>query len=134
MEALQAQYDAARGIAAPEPLSNFPRANALRDELGDADYERYLEALNRPTSVGVRDVLASSPAEKAGLQPGDQVTAFGGKRVFDMSDLNRLVLEGEPGQMVAIDVLRDGQPVQLYVPRGPIGITGGGFARGPGRR
>jgi hypothetical protein len=35
------------------------------------------------------------------------------------------VLEGQPGQVVAVDVIRDGQLVQLYVPRGPIGITGG---------
>ena len=26
----------------------------------------------------------------------------------------------------AIDVIRDGQPVQLYVERGPIGVSGGG--------
>jgi S1-C subfamily serine protease len=73
----------------------------------------------------VRDVLATSPGARAGLKPGDQVVSFDGQRVFDMSDINRLVLEGQPGQVVAVDVIRDGQLVQLYVPRGPIGITGG---------
>jgi len=125
METLQAQYDAARG---GEPFDRRNALNAgstLREELGDPEYERYLQAMNRPTSVGVRQVLASSPAEQAGLQPGDQVVAYSGRRVFDMGDLNELVLEGQPGEPVAVDVLRDGQPLQIFVPRGPIGITGG---------
>jgi hypothetical protein len=129
MQMLQAQYDAAR---TGEPLDVGTRVRVeetLRDELGDADYERYLQALGAPTSVYVRDVLASSPAERAGLQPGDQVVAYAGARIFDMSDLNRRVLEGEPGQMVTVEVLRDGQTMQLYLPRGPVGITGG--MRGP---
>jgi hypothetical protein len=126
MEALQAQYDAAReGRPLDASLAALSPGGALRAELGDADYERYLQALDRPTSVYVRDVIASSPGDAAGLKPGDQVVAFDGERVFDMSDVNRLVLDGEPGQMVAVDVLRDGQLVQLYVARGPIGITGG---------
>jgi hypothetical protein len=124
MQALQEQYDAAREGRSMNPAL-FERATALREELGDADYERYLQALDVPTSVYVRDVLATSPGAKAGIKAGDQVVSFDGERVFDMSDINRLVLEGEPGQMVAVDVMRDGQLVQLYVPRGPIGITGG---------
>jgi hypothetical protein len=126
MQALQEQYDAAREGRPIDPsLAVFAPASTLRDELGDADYERYLQALERPTSVYVRDVLATSPGARAGLKPGDQVVSFDGQRVFDMSDINRLVLEGQPGQVVAVDVIRDGQLVQLYVPRGPIGITGG---------
>jgi hypothetical protein len=127
MEALRAQYDAAReGRPIDQTPGLFSPAGTLRLELGDTDYERYLQALDRPTSVYVRDVLATSPGARAGIKPGDQIVTFDGRRVFDMSEVNRLVLEGEPGQMVAVDVLRDGQLVQLYVPRGPIGITGGG--------
>jgi hypothetical protein len=126
MQALQEQYDAAREGRPIDPsLAVFAPTSTLRAELGDADYERYLQALDRPTSVYVRDVLATSPGAQAGLKPGDQVVSFDGERVFDMSDINRMVLEGQPGQVVAVDVLRDGQLVQLYVPRGPIGITGG---------
>jgi hypothetical protein len=129
MEALQALYDAARSGVSTDATPNDPRSSVLREELGDADYERYLQALGRPTSVFVGDVLARSPAEQAGLRAGDEVVAYAGSRVFDMRDLNRLVLQGDPGQMVAVDVLREGQTVQLYLPRGPIGITGG--MRGP---
>lgn len=125
MLALQERYDAAREGRPIDP-SLAGRAGSLREELGDADYERYLQALDRPTSAQVREVLATSPGARAGLKPGDQIVAFDGERVFDLDDINRLVLEGEPGQVVAIDVIRDGQVLQLYVPRGPIGITGDG--------
>lgn len=132
MQALQEEYRAARDGEEFDSRAMLSGDDALRAELGDSDYERYRKAIGRPTSVGVRNVLASSPAEHAGLLPGDEVIAYGGERVFDVEDLNRLTFEGEPGETVALDVMREGQQIQLYVPRGPIGIMGGGrFGRRP---
>jgi membrane-associated protease RseP (regulator of RpoE activity) len=130
MQALQARYDAERKGEPFDPQAAFSAEQPLREALGDQEYEQYLKAMGRSTRVAVRDVLASSPAEQAGLQSGDQVVAYDGKRVFDAGDLNRLVLDGQPGEPVAVDVIRDGQPMQIYVPRGPLGITGGGRFRG----
>ncbi len=70
-------------------------------------------------------MLANSPAQNAGLEPGDQIIRYAGRRVFNTSDLNKRILEGERGQTVVMDVLRDSQQIQVYVPRGPIGITSG---------
>lgn len=125
MQALEAEYEAARSGKPADAEALLNPELALRDELGDADYERYLEALDRPTRVAVRDVLASSPAEKAGLQPGDEITSYDGRRVFDVRDLSRLSFEGQAGDTVTLEIVRDGQPMQIYVPRGPLGITGG---------
>ena len=126
MEALQARYDAERaGDAMDFFQSRAAAGNALRDELGDADYERYLAARGLPTSVAVSSVLDSSPAERAGLRPGDEIVSYGGERVFNMLDLTRQTLEGQPGEQVAVDILRDGVSMQVVVPRGPIGISGG---------
>jgi membrane-associated protease RseP (regulator of RpoE activity) len=127
MAALQAQYDATREGRALAPGEALDAGSTLRTELGDADYERYLTATGRPTSVGVRDVLASSPAEASGLVPGDEIVAYDGTRVFDMRELNALTLAGTAGESVVVDVRRDGQTVRLVMPRGPLGITGGGF-------
>ena len=132
MAALNEQYEANRQGEPFDRSANWSVGLAqLRQELGEADYERYLVATGQSTSVPVRQVLASSPAEVAGLQRGDQIVGYAGERVFSTADLNRLTLEGEPGETVAIDVIRDGQPTQVFVPRGPIGITGG---RGSGGR
>lgn len=126
LEALEAQHEAER-TGESFPGASVRRADErLRDEIGDADYERYLTALGRPTSVTVRNVLPGSAAELAGLRPGDSVISYGGRRVFDMRELNRLTLEGHPGEAVAVEVLRDGQPMQVYVQRGPVGIFGRG--------
>ena len=126
MEALQARYDAERsGDAMSFFQGRTAASDALRNELGDADYERYLDASSRPTSVAVSGVLDSSPAQRAGLQPGDQIVRYDGKRIFSMSDLTRRTLEGQPGEQVVVDILRDGVSMQVAVPRGPIGISGG---------
>ena len=56
---------------------------------------------------------------------------YAGQRVFNVGELNNLTFEGTPGESVVVDVVRDGQQLQLVVPRGPIGIGGGPFRRGP---
>ncbi len=126
LDVLYAQYDATREGEPFSPLTDrFNPQDQLRQELGDASYERYLDATGQSTSIGVQQVMAGSPGQAAGLQTGDEVIAYAGERVFNISDLNQLILEGAPGQTVVVDVLRDGQQIQVYVPRGPIGITGG---------
>jgi hypothetical protein len=124
MQTIEAQYAQRRGENVDPAQLRGPE-QTLRSELGDADYERYLAATGRPTTIPVMNVLASSPAEKAGLQPGDQIVSYAGQRVFDARELNDLTAQGTPGQSVTIEVKRDQQTVQLVIPRGPIGIAGG---------
>lgn len=106
-------------------LSNSPQS-ILRAEIGDDAYARYLEVQGQPTAVRVTQVLSGSPGTAAGLQPGDQLVSYDGRRLFDVGDLRRQTMQGEPGQDVVIEVVRDGVRMQLTVPRGPIGITGSG--------
>lgn len=129
-QAMQAQFEAQRGgrpgQAGPDVL------RTLRSELGDPDYERYLRGTGRPTEVQVLDVLASSAAERAGLQPGDQVVSYAGTRVFDMRELNALAREGNPGETISMEVRRNGQTMHVQVPRGVLGVSGGGMRGPPG--
>jgi hypothetical protein len=129
MQALQAQYDAAREGVPLNLRAMRAGDDTLRSELSNAEYERYLQAMGRPTSVRVGAVLASSPAEQVGLLAGDEVVSYAGQRIYDMGELNALILEGQPGAPVTVDVLRDGQPMQVVMPRGPLGIAGRGFGR-----
>lgn len=131
MEAMQARFEARRAGEPFDPLD--PGLNpgaALRAEIGDAEYEQYLEASGRPTSVQVGAVLESSPGQRAGLLPGDEIIRYDGERVFNTFELNQQTMTGEPGESVVIDVRRDGVLMQVVVPRGPIGVTTGrGFMR-----
>jgi predicted metalloprotease with PDZ domain len=126
MQVLQAQYDARQSGASQQEIANISSAQLLRKELGDTDYEKYLAGQGRPTSINVRDVLTNSPAQGAGLQAGDEIVAYNGQRVFDMNELNAQTYEARPGSNVPLQVVRDGQTLQVYVESGPIGISGGG--------
>ena len=67
---------------------------------------------NRSTLLGVNggarltEVTADSPAEAAGLSPGDVVVAVGGDPVRDASDLVVALRSHEPGTRVTITVRR----------------------------
>ena len=126
MQALRARFEAERSGEPIDWMENRSlAADTLRDELGDADYERYLEASGRSTSVSVSSVIESSPAQAAGFKPGDEIVRYDGERVFSMTDLTRQTMAGEPGENIIVDVMRDGNLVQIVMPRGPVGITGG---------
>ncbi len=130
LQAQQAQFEAQR---TGQPFRGNDLDNALRKEMGDTEYAKYLSAMGQRTDVKVMDVLASSPAEKAGLKPGDQIVSYAGERVFDMRDLNTLTRQGTPGETVTVEVQRDGQTVQVQVARGVLGVeSGGGRGGGPG--
>jgi hypothetical protein len=126
MESIKARYEAERS---GDPSEYWRSRNAsneiLREELGDTDYERYLVANNRSTSITVSSVIESSPAQSAGLLPGDEILRYDGERVFGMTDLMRQTMEGTAGQNVVVDIMRNGTPMQIVMPRGPVGITGG---------
>lgn len=122
MQMMQDRYEAMRENYPESNGRFFDEGNSLRAEIGDDDYAMYLEANNRPTTIGVRSVLEASPANTAGLQPGDQITYYDGVRVFDIGDLTRQTMRGEPGESVVVTVVRDGAPMQVVMPRGPLGI------------
>ena len=127
-EALQAEFDARRAGESVNPYaSNQDAQSRLRSDLGDADYENYLQSMGQPTAVMVQEVFGSSPANRAGLQAGDQLVSYGGTRVFSMTELRSQVMQGQTGEDVVIEIMRDGTRMQLIVPRGPLGISGVGM-------
>ncbi len=65
--------------------------------------------LTEPRGALVADVVADSPAEKAGLKQGDVITEFDGKGVKSSHDLPRIVAATPVGKNVSVKVLRDGK-------------------------
>jgi len=95
----------------------------LRPELGDDVYDRMLYALGQSNRVVVRDIMQNSSAEQYGLQANDRVYEYDGQRVFTGQELNDLVTQGgDAGTLVLVRVQRGEQPLDFYLPRGPIGI------------
>jgi serine protease Do len=56
----------------------------------------------------VGDVVPGTPAEKAGIKPGDVIVAFNGKDVSDAHDLQLTVSQCEPGSPATVKLIRDG--------------------------
>ena len=134
MQRMQVLYEARRtGERPPDFREMMNPDSALRAELGDAEYEQYLEAYGRSTSVTVGSVLESSPGQQAGLQPGDEIVAYGGERVFSYDDLSGRTMAATPGQPVVVDIVRDGVAMQVVIEGGPIGISNNRYMR-RGRR
>jgi S1-C subfamily serine protease len=95
---------------------------SLREELGDEDYDRFLHAAGRPNRVRVTSVFASSPGQIAGLQAGDTIVSYDGAPIRSGTDLRRATTGGAPDEPVTVRILRDGEPIDLSLLRGPIGI------------
>ncbi len=59
------------------------------------------------------NIVPGSPAEKAGLRPGDVVTAVNGRAVRDAPDLRNQVGLRRIGDKLTLDVLRDGKRIAV---------------------
>ncbi len=103
--------------AAANPLSG------IRDSLDDADFDRYLYATGQPNRIVVGSVIETSAADRAGFQRGDIVLSYDGQRIWNGQELTQLRSEGQSGAPTSVEVLRDGVPMTLTIPRGPMGIT-----------
>jgi C-terminal processing protease CtpA/Prc len=126
MDSMQAMFDARQSGERPD-RSRLDPDQALRAELGDVEYEQYLEANGRSTAVAVGSVLESSPGQRAGLQSGDQIVGYNGQRVFSYGELSEQTMSATPGRAVVVDIVRDGVPMQVVVDAGPIGISNRGI-------
>lgn len=87
-----------------------------------ADQSDY--AALRPSIGGV---AVGSPADKAGIKPGDVIEQVDGVSIPNFANLQRLI-GASPGRQVRLTVLRDGHELELPVKLGS--TTSGGQATG----
>ncbi len=77
--------------------------------------------LDRPRGALIAQVGRDSPAERAGLQPGDVITAFDGEPIETSADLPHVVGLIAPGTRVEAFIVREGEEQA-------IGVEVGGLA------
>ena len=74
----------------------------------------------KDNEVLVEGVTPGSPAEKAGILPGDRIFSFGGQKVRDVTDVFLCVREKKAGDEAMVAVRRDGVEKSLRVKFFPI--------------
>lgn len=65
--------------------------------------------LGKPRGALVRSVEDGAPADKAGVEAGDIIIGFDGKKIEKTSDLPRLVGQTRPGTQAQLEVFRRGK-------------------------
>jgi putative serine protease PepD len=65
-------------------------------------------------------VIPGSPADAAGLQENDVITAVGGRAVDTGHDLVILLLPHRPGEVVALTVNRGGEELEIEITLGTL--------------
>lgn len=71
--------------------------------------------LDKPKGALINEVFSDSPADKAGIQPGDIVISYGGKAVDSIEELPPMVGQTEVGETVKLVVVRDRKEKTLKV-------------------
>lgn len=91
------------------------------DPVGEAD----AESLGLPDVSGalVQTLTRDAPADRAGLQKYDVITAVDGEKVISGNDLQHKIALKAPGDEVIISVYRDGQPRDIAAQLGEAAFT-----------
>ena len=66
-----------------------------------------------PIGVYIQQIESFSPAEKAGIMPGDVITKFDGKSVSTVQEINEIKQKHNAGDTIEVEVTRDGKSKKL---------------------
>ena len=80
--------------------------------------------LGEERRVILREVQPNSPAEAAGFRPGDQIVRIGDLAVSNTLDVERALLDAQPGQPIAVVMRRDGREQALPIDVRSLGRNG----------
>ena len=107
-----------------EALANFRATGSFQRAFLGVAYRivsRKLSILNNiPEGAYIERVQPDSPAEQAGIQEGDIILEFDGKRVNQANDLAKLIKQKKAGERVKVRLWREGKEIELTVALGKI--------------
>ncbi len=108
--------------------------DALKDKLGEDGFDAYLYASGQSNRVAVSSVLATAPAGEAGIQAGDHILRYDNQRIYSGFELRQATTTGNDNESVPVEVERDGEIIEFYLLRGPLGIRMNSISQAPGSK
>ncbi len=77
----------------------------------------FAEKFKAPSLKGaiISEVLKESPAEKAGLMPGDIILGLDGKEVSGMQELRRKIADLKPGTVIKLQLFHEGKKMDVSI-------------------
>jgi serine protease Do len=102
----------------------------LANEISQSMAQKF--GLKDRTGALINDVGPNTPASKAGLEPGDIITEFNGRKVPDQRQLRLWVSQTSPNTKVTMKVLRNGKTQNISTTLGELPTED--LASGPGGR
>jgi serine protease Do len=93
------------GLAPPRPAPSRPKGSGYLGVFVEEENE----------AVAVKDVRPGSPADEAGLRPGDVFLKAAGRTVKTRDELNAVIWARRPGQKLKLSLRRDGQDLDVEV-------------------
>ncbi len=98
-------------------LANFKATGEFRRPFLGVRYQmisRQAALLNDvPQGAYIREVISGSPADKAGVKAGDILVKLNGQRLDNTNKLAELVNKMKVGQVVDLEIWRDGKTLHL---------------------
>lgn len=92
------------------PQTRADNAGYMGVRLTDVDAGRAKTLkLNEEGGVEIKAVMEGSPADAAGIRPGDVLLRYNGEAILGAQQLSRLVQETPPGKHVKVQFWRDGK-------------------------
>ena len=82
------------------------------------DYEYH--GLSERMGAIVSEIRPGGPADDSDLELGDVIVSYAGERVEDVADLQRKVIETQPGTEVELGVYRAGEPANVSITIGEL--------------
>ena len=103
------------GVHAPEgaaehPGPTHPAASGRRVLVGTVPAFDY-----QGTGAKVDSLVPKSPAERAGIQPGDVIVRMDDQAIRDLRGYSEAIRKLKPNQRVTVQLLRDGKKVRVKV-------------------
>lgn len=86
-------------------------------------YLKQLYRLNTQEGLVVIALIGGSPAEQAGLMPGDILISIDNKKIFSARDFNQYSRKLKIGDKFRLQIQRDGLPRDIYLTVGSIPIN-----------